>query len=229
MANSRPEMNEPSPLAKKLQIKPGKSWLFYDAPEDYLAMLEPIPKGTKTSFTPAGEFDGVQLFVKDSTGLTAGLKAIAPVLKPDTILWVTYPKKSSGIISDLEMTGSWDEPLKYGLRPVSAASINEMWTALRLRPVGQSKLSDSRNDKIQSNAYGAYINVDARLITLPAEMKNALEHSHDALAFFQTLSFSNKKEYIIWILSAKQEKTKLERLGKLIEKLSAGKKNPSDK
>jgi uncharacterized protein YdeI (YjbR/CyaY-like superfamily) len=49
------------------------------------------------------------------------------------------------------------------------------------------------------------------------------------LSLYQQLSYSNKKEYLLWILTAKQEKTRDERLVKFIEKLIAGKKNPSEK
>jgi len=49
------------------------------------------------------------------------------------------------------------------------------------------------------------------------------------MAFYQGLSYSNKKEYLGWILSAKQEKTRGERLIKTVEKLSEGKKNPAEK
>src|SRR5258708_1799990 len=131
-----------SPLAKKLQIKPGKSWLFYNAPGNYLALLDPLPEGTSAKFEPKGNFDGIQLFVTDSNDLIASLKIIAPLLKTDTIFWVTYPKKSSGVVSDLEMMGSWDEPQKYGLRTVASAGIDETWTALRMRQQGQSKVSE---------------------------------------------------------------------------------------
>jgi hypothetical protein len=218
-----------SPLAKKLQIKAGKSWLFYNAPDTYPALLDPLPDGTEAKFEPKGNFDGVQLFVKDSKDLTASLKIIAPLLKPDTIFWITYPKKSSGMASDLEMMSSWDEPKKYGLRPVAAASINEKWTALRLRQEGQSKVSEFGNEEIKKNEYAAFIDLDNRQIILPPDMKEVLEQSPNALAYYQTLSFTNKKEYVVWILSAKQEKTKTERLAKLVEKLLARKKNPSEK
>jgi len=222
-------MNELGALAKKLQIKPGKCWLFYNAPGDYLAVLEPLPTGAMAIFTPKEYADGIQLFVKDSLELAGGLKVIAPMLKPETVLWITYPKKSSGIKSDLEMMGSWDEPAKYGLRPVAAVSVNDIWTAVRLRPEGQSKISESGNQQIPTNQYGDYIDVKNRQINLPDEMKAVLQDKPNALSFFQSLSFSNKKEYVVWILSAKQEKTKAERLDKLVEKLSAGKKNPSEK
>jgi len=216
-------------LADKLQIKPGKHWLFYNAPLNYLETLQGLPGDTEISHFPEGKFDGVQLFVKDSGALVAGLEIIVPVLKPDTVFWITYPKKSSGIPSDLEMMGSWDELAKYNLRVVSAASVNEIWTALRLRPVGQSKLSDSRNEAIKKNEYAEFIDVDNKQIKLPQEIKPALENAPAAMAFYQSLSYSNKKEYVVWILSAKQEQTKAERLIKMVEKLTAGKKNPSEK
>ncbi len=215
-----------SPLAKKLQIKSGKCWLFYNAPGNYLALLDPLPEGTSAKFEPKGNFDGIQLFVTDSNDLIASLKIIAPLLKPDTIFWVTYPKKSSG---DLEMMSSWDEPKKYGLRTVASAGIDETWTALRMRQQGQSKVSEFGNEEIKKNEYAAFIDLDNRQIMLPPDMKETLEQSPNALAYYQTLSFTNKKEYVVWILSAKQEKTKTERLAKLVEKLLARKKNPSEK
>jgi len=218
-----------SPLAKKLLIKPGKSWLFFNAPANYLALLEPLPDGVKTSFEAKGTFDGVQLFVKNSDELKAGLKIVVPVLKSDAVFWVTYPKKSSGIESDLEMMNSWDEPKKYGLRTVAAAAVNEIWTAIRLRPVEQTKISDTRNSEINKTEYSAYIDVDSKIVRLPNDIKDVLQKSPRALANYEKLSYSNRKEYVLWILTAKQEKTRGERLVKLVEKLEAGKKNPAEK
>jgi hypothetical protein len=216
-------------LAKKLQVKPGKHWLLFNAPANYLPSLEPLPEGTTIAYEANGNFDGVQLFVKNCTELAAGLKVVVPVLKADTILWVIYPKKSSGIESDLEMISSWDEPAKYGLRSVAAAAVSETWTALRFRPEGQSKISDTNNDNIKQNEYSAYIDVDNKIVRLPDEIKSILQKSPQALANYENLSYSNRKEYVLWILTAKQEKTRSERLVKLVEKLMNGKKNPSEK
>jgi len=222
-------MDTISPVAKKLLVKPGKNWLFYNAPEDYLAVLEPLPEGVSTKFSTGGDFDGVQLFVKNSAELIDSLKTIMPILQPDTVFWITYPKKSSGIPSDLEMMSSWDELGRYGYNGVAAAAINEIWTALRFRPKGQSKVSDSCNEEIKKNDYANYIDVDNKQIKLPGEMQQVLANEPVAMEFYQKLSYSNKKEYVVWILSAKQEKTKSERLVKLVEKLREGKKNPSEK
>jgi uncharacterized protein YdeI (YjbR/CyaY-like superfamily) len=68
-----------------------------------------------------------------------------------------------------------------------------------------------------------------RKIIPPPEMQAVLTRSPAAMTFFESLSFTNKKEYVVWILSAKQQKTKAGRLGKTLEKLLAGKKNPSEK
>jgi hypothetical protein len=218
-----------SALAKKLLIKPGKEWLFYNAPNSYFATLEPLPEGVTLFFNASRTFDGVQLFVKNAAELAASLKFIAPVLRPDTVFWITYPKKSSGIESDLEMMGSWDEVAKYGLRIVASAAIDETWTALRFRPLGLVKTSEGRNDNVRQNEYSAYIDVDNKQVKLPPVIANALSTQSKAMEFYQQLSYSNKKEYVLWILTAKQEKTRDERLGKLVEKLNGGKKNPSEK
>ncbi len=218
-----------SPIAKKLQIKPGKNWLFYNAPDNYLAALEPLPDNVTATFEPDGNIDGVQLFVIDRADLARSLKVIAPLLKSDTLIWATYPKKASGIKTDLEMTKSWDEATKYGLRPVTAAGIDENWTALRLRPEEKTKVSEFCNEEIEKNDNSQYIDLVNRRVIPPPDMQAVLAKSTAAMAFFDSLSFTNKKEYVVWILSAKQEKTKNERLEKLTEKLLGGKKNPAEK
>jgi len=223
------ETNQINPLAKKLQMKPGKSWLLYNAPEIYLASLEPLPDGVTIAYEAKGAFDGVQLFVKNSAELKASLNLIVPVLKPDAVFWVIYPKKSSGITSDLEMMSSWDDLGEYGFSGVAAAAVNETWTALRFRPKELTKASDTRNENIQKNEYSAYIDVENKVIALPGEIKELLQKNPQALANYEKLSYSNRKEYVLWILTAKQEKTKAERLAKMVEKLEAGKKNPSEK
>jgi len=216
-------------LAKKLQMKPGKRWLFYNSPAGYLANLEPLPDGTHAAFAPEGNFDGMQLFVKNSLELKESLHRVSQLLTPDTVLWIIYPKKSSSIQLDLAMPGNWTEPEKYNLRPVTSVGIDATWTAIRLKQQGQTKVSEFCNEEIKKNEHSAYIDLENRQINLPPDMQAVLAPSTAAFNFFQSLSFSNKKEYVVWILSAKQEKTKNERLSKLSEKLLAGKKNPSEK
>jgi hypothetical protein len=216
-------------LAKKLQIKPNSRWLLYNAPANYPDSLTPLPDGAEVVFNTSGDFNGIQLFVTNSTQLVSDLKIIVPLLKDDTVFWIIYPKKNSGIDTDLEMMSSWDSPTQYGLRPVASAAVNEIWTALRFRPVGQSKLSEGRKDAVRNNEYSAFIDVDNKIITLPDYVKTILEQQPGALAWFQQLAYSNKKEYLLWILTAKQDKTRQDRLTKMVTMLLDKKKNPSDK
>jgi hypothetical protein len=217
-----------TPLTKKLLIKPGKKWLIYNAPKGYLKLLEPLPEGAICTNAPKGIFDGIQLFAKNKAELLSALKIIIPLLKPDTLFWVAYPKRSSGIESDMKM-GDWDEMNAYGLQGVSSIAVNEKWAGSRFRPSGQSKISGTGNSEIRKNDYAAYIDVQNKKITLPVYFKRLLQQTPKALGFYQRLSYSNRKEYLLWILTAKQEKTRSERLVRMVEKLVSGKKNPAEK
>jgi len=217
-----------SPLAKKLLVKPGSKWLFANAPAEVIAAANPLPENAAISTGIKGNFDGILLFVKSKAELVANLKAVAPLLTPQTIFWISYPKKSSGITSDLKM-GDWDELKQYNLQGVASMAVNEVWAGSRFRPVGQAKLSGLANADIKTNEYAAYVDVENKIITLPPDLKQTLQQNPKALANYEALSYSNRKEYVLWILTAKQEKTRQERLSKSVEKLLAGKKNPSEK
>ncbi|WP_198170180.1 YdeI/OmpD-associated family protein [Mucilaginibacter arboris] len=206
-------------LAKKLLIKTAQHWLFINPPEGFADSFAQLNVKAKTIVSPEEKFDGVLLFLKNSTELKQGLPKIISALKPETVAWIAYPKKSSGIISDLEMTGNWQETEKYGLQVVSAASIDKTWTALRLRPKEQVKESKISNDAIQNNELNQFIDTKNRIVYLPEDVKQALEKEPDAFSAYEKLAYSHKKEYLVWILTAKQEKTRTSRVQKMIEKL----------
>ncbi|WP_026898091.1 YdeI/OmpD-associated family protein [Daejeonella oryzae] len=220
---------EESKLTKKLGIKPGHQILLVNAPADYEVLLNPIPKEAKIFKEAENQYDVIQLFVLNQHELQRDLIWIEEYLRPDTLFWITYPKKSSGILSDLEMMKSWEETKKYGLRGVAAVSVNESWTALRFRPSAQVKKSELCNSEIENNPLGQFIDVKNRLINLPPFLESVLKAQPKAKHFFETLSYTNKKEYVSWVLTARQEKTKTQRIQKMVEKLLAGKKNPSEK
>jgi hypothetical protein len=68
-----------------------------------------------------------------------------------------------------------------------------------------------------------------RVVDVPADLKKILVKNAKAKSFFDSLSFTNRKEYSLWISSAKKEETKAKRLKEILPKLLAGKKNPSEK
>lgn len=127
------------PLTKKMGVKPGQKMLVMNAPEGYRELLGRLPEGTALSLAPEGEYDFVQLFVRDSLELEAmGTRAISAVRRGE-LLWLCYPKKSSGVNSDLTRDEGWELVSKAGLRPVSQVAVDETWSAVRFRPVEDVK------------------------------------------------------------------------------------------
>lgn len=82
---------------------------------------------------------------------------------------------------------------------------------------------------------GDYVEVEVqedteeRIVDVPDDLKKILQKNKKAAAFYDTLSFTNRKEYAVWISSAKKEETRERRLKETIQKLLDGRKNPSDK
>jgi uncharacterized protein YdeI (YjbR/CyaY-like superfamily) len=75
----------------------------------------------------------------------------------------------------------------------------------------------------------AGVDVMQRTVAPPADFVKELRRSKVASHFFEELSFSNQKEYVTWITSAKKEETRSRRLELAIDKLIAGKKSPAAK
>lgn len=73
------------------------------------------------------------------------------------------------------------------------------------------------------------VDTEERIVTIPEELEKLLTKNKKAKTFFDSLSFTNRKEYARWIETAKRLETKENRLKLTLEKLLAGKKNPTEK
>jgi len=206
-------------LAKKLMIKTAQRWLFVHPPEGFAESFAALSIHIKTKIADDEAFNGVLLFAKNSVEVSSVLPKAILILKPETVFWIAYPKKSSGIVSDLEMTGNWQETEKYGLQIVASAAIDKTWTALRFRPIEQVKKSVLSNAAIQDNELNQFIDTKNKVVYLPEYVKLALENEPAAFSIYQKLAYSHQKEYLVWILTAKQETTRAGRVQKMMEKL----------
>lgn len=215
-------------LLKKLHIKPGYRVLIENAPDDLVDFLGDYD-AIQLSFNAEKEFDALILFVINGYELEEHLARLHQKLQPTTLFWIAYPKKSSGIPTDLNMMGPWDELKAYQLTPCASAAISEIWTGIRLKPVDLVKASAVRNENIQKNDFSNYIDVQNKQVKMPEDLEFALKQYPEAMAYFGTLAYSHKKEYVLWILTAKQDKTRMSRIEKMIQMLLAKKKNPNDK
>ena len=123
-----------SSLIKKLRLQAGQKALILNPPADYIKGLGRLPEDVQLSLEPGGKFDFVHLFASQNAELTR-LKTIAvDSVEFDGLLWVSYPKRSSKIDSDLSRDDMWELYTDAGLRPVSQISVDETWSAVRFRP-----------------------------------------------------------------------------------------------
>ena len=124
-----------SPLSKKLRVQPSHRLLILNPPQSYVESLQPLPKGAEFVTETAGTtVDFCHLFATNSSQLAELLPTALAACKYDGLLWVSYPKKSSKVESDLSRDALWELPGDTGLRPVTQVSIDQTWSALRYRP-----------------------------------------------------------------------------------------------
>lgn len=213
-----------NPLIKKLQIKPKDTVVVINSPIKPTTLLRQIPKGTVVSTKPGTPCDVVLVFSKNTDELNElGPRAWAS-LKDEGIFWIAIPKKSSGMQEDLTMHAGWDVVDSLDLEAVASISIDATWSAFRFKPKG---IRGTTKAKHKALGFGDYIDTVKRTVKPPEDFAARLASNNDAKSFFDSLSFTNKKEYVVWILSAKQEATRQKRLDASMEKLGKRLKNPS--
>ena len=123
-----------SSLAKKLKIKPMQRAALIHAPPGYVKELGSLPTGVELAEKLSGKFDWVQLFVKNKAELDKLLSKTVRALKPESLLWISYPKGRSKIQTDLTRDKGWESLQKADLKWVTLISVNETWSAFALRP-----------------------------------------------------------------------------------------------
>jgi hypothetical protein len=121
-------------LVKKMKLKPGQRAALINPPEGYLAELSPLPSDVDISEELAGEFDWIQLFVQNQAELAELAPAVIQALKPDSLLWISFPKGSSKIQTDLTRDKGWEALQQTELKWVNLISVNDTWSAFAMRP-----------------------------------------------------------------------------------------------
>jgi hypothetical protein len=128
-------------IATKLLIRPGNHVRLVGAPPEYAQLLRELRPDVVFDDTAHGA-DIVQTFVNSCAELKSRGEEFTALPKPSGILWITYPKKSSGVESDLSRDRVREAMQPTGWRPVTQIAIDDTWSALRFRPeaeVGSSR------------------------------------------------------------------------------------------
>jgi len=219
-------------LIQKLKAKPGAVAVI-NSPKDILAEFKSLKPVLSIPTEAKQRFGFVLLFATNSNELEPSWKRIIPALKEDAVFWVAYPKKSSSIPSDLagRSGGGWTICADSPWQPVAAASIDDTWTGTRF------KLAPNLENDRQNRPSEAIFDADGmlvvdrinRVVHPPKDLAEVLSEHPEAKALFDRLSFTNKREYVTWIVEAKKSETRTKRVISALEKILLNKKNPSEK
>jgi Protein of unknown function (DUF3052) len=121
-----------TPLAKKLGIKPGTVLCAVGAPPNYLALLEPLPEDVSITRRAKDNIELVHLFTKSRSELLKLLARYKAKLKQDGAIWVSWPKKSSGIPSEITEHTVREVALPMGLVDIKVCAVDDVWSGLKL-------------------------------------------------------------------------------------------------
>jgi hypothetical protein len=128
MAAKRPPPST-RPLTQRLQLDDDTTLLTLGLPREVAPQLD----GVRTSAKVPASVDAAMLFVKNEAELTQVLPKVEGRLTDDPLLWVCYPKGTSGVPTDLNRERLWELLAPHALRPVAQIAVDEVWSALRFR------------------------------------------------------------------------------------------------
>jgi hypothetical protein len=209
-------------LLEKLQLNGEKNLLLQGLPLSIEKQF--IKLSFSKNVTPllkSKKIDFALIFAFSQKQLKEILKEVVPALHPEAKFWIAYPKATSKIASDLCRDCSWDFISEHGYETVRLIAVDNLWSAARFKKpedISKTALSFSSANPAPG------IDYNNRTIQVPGSLQKLLDKNKHAAAFFDSLAFTNKREYVEWIISAKRDETKARRLETTMEKLTAQKK-----
>jgi hypothetical protein len=120
-----------TPLAKKLGYKAGCKAFLVDPPSNYPTLLAPFPDNVVFAKT-ASSLDLAHLFIRARAPLERALPRMMKAIKPDGMIWISWPKKTSKIATDMTEDVIREVALPMGLVDVKVCAVDETWSALKL-------------------------------------------------------------------------------------------------
>ena len=121
-----------TPLPRKLGIRPGARVVLSGAPPGAEALLDDLPDGVRLSRRLAGAADVIVLFADRRADLARRLPAAQAAMRPDGGLWVAWPKRASGVPTDITEDVVREMGLAAGLVDNKVCAIDATWSGLRL-------------------------------------------------------------------------------------------------
>lgn len=119
-------------LIAKLGIKTGQTILFINPPGSYSSDLGPLPDNVTLKKDLEGGFHVIQFFTKHKSELQEKLPLLKASLIDKGMIWVSWPKKASGVETDITEDVIRETALAQGLVDVKVCAVNEVWSGLKL-------------------------------------------------------------------------------------------------
>ena len=119
-------------LVEKLGIAPGARIAILNAPRGYRATLGKLPAGVRVAAAARGSLRFIQFFTTSRQTLEGTFAALVRALAPDGALWVSWPKRASGVATDVTEDVVRAVALAGGLVDVKVAAIDAVWSGLKL-------------------------------------------------------------------------------------------------
>jgi hypothetical protein len=204
-------------VAEKMGMKAGQRLFAPNAPRGYEALIGGLPEGVRRVKSGAADF--VHLFVKDRAELARELPGTLTAVGEGNTLWVSYPKKTSKVATDISRDAGWEPLAAAGWGIVAIVAVDDTWAALRFM---RSGTVSSRAGRAGGQAAPrASPSGGARRIVVPADLLAALEQSPRAKARFEAMPPSHRREHVRVIEEAKRPETRARRVAAAVEKLRA--------
>jgi hypothetical protein len=121
-----------TPLSRKLGIGEGAHVRAWNAPAGYRELLAPIPAGVRFTRTCGPQTDLVHLFVRSRVELVRALPMLRVKLRTEVPVWVSWPKKASGVVTDVTEDVIRAVALPLGFVDVKVCAVDATWSGLKL-------------------------------------------------------------------------------------------------
>jgi len=118
-------------LVEKLGIKPGTNIAILNAPKSYDRTIGKLPEEVTRVPGAAGPLDFIQFFASERRALEREFAKLSRALTPAGMLWISWPKKASGVATDLTEDVIRVIGLAHGLVDVKVAAVDEVWSGLK--------------------------------------------------------------------------------------------------
>jgi hypothetical protein len=123
-----------TPLARKLGIGEGATVWTSGAPRGYRALLAPLPDGVRITAAPAARTaaDVLHVFTTRRAELASALAELYDAVLSDAAVWVSWPKKSAGVATDVTEDVIREVALPLGFVDVKVCAVDAVWSGLKL-------------------------------------------------------------------------------------------------